>query len=340
MRESRIKVDGENAVYHIIDRCGRGRFDLDAQDKERLVEIMRQAALYSGCQILTYTVLDNHMHTLLLVPGDSPAELSDEVFLKRVAALYGKEEVGCLRSLLAARDHDEAAVREKASARYAEERMRHERRMHDVSEYVKIVKQRFAVMWNKQRRTYGRFWADRFKSVLVENSPEALRAVAAYIDLNAVRAGIVKDPKDYRWSGYGEAMAGQKQARAGLKVAIGERDWRVASREYRKLLYGMGSECAVDAQGRPKRQLSDQAAQEVNKQGGELSLPKLLRCRVRYFTDGLVYGSERFVEGIYEQKRSFFGKKRKRGATRMKGCDWGGLRVMRDLRKEVIGGSL
>ncbi len=122
-------------------------------------------------------------------------------------------------------------------------------------------------------------------------------------------------------------------------MAIGESDWRVVSREYRKLLYGMGSEGAVDTQGRPKRQLSEKALQEVNERGGELSLPTLLRCRVRYFTDGLVYGSERFVEGIYEQKRVLFGRKRKRGAKRMRGGDWGELRVMRDLRKEVIGES-
>jgi hypothetical protein len=37
--------------------------------------------------------------------------------------------------------------------------------------------------------------------------------VAAYIDLNPVRAGIVKDPADYRWSGYAEAVAGLKPAR-------------------------------------------------------------------------------------------------------------------------------
>ncbi len=336
MRESRVKLSGENAVYHVIDRCGRGRFDLDAKDKERLVELMRQAALYTGCQVLTYAVLDNHMHTLLLVPGESPSELSDEVFLKRVGALYGKEELGYLRSLLAAQNHDEEAVREKAAVRYAEERARHERRMHDVSEYVKIVKQRFAMVWNKQRRTFGRFWADRFKSVLVENTPEALRTVAAYIDLNAVRAGIVKDPKDYRWCGYGEAVAGRKQARAGLKIAIGERDWRVASREYRKLLYGIGAEPAVNVQGRPKRQISETSLQAVNERDGELNLPAVLRCRVRYFTDGLVYGRASFVEGVFERKRAQFGKNRKRGAKRMKGGDWGELRVMRDLRKEVI----
>ena len=40
----------------------------------------------------------------------------------------------------------------------------------------------------------------------MENSREALAMVGAYIDLNAVRAGIVEDPKDYRFCGYGEAV--------------------------------------------------------------------------------------------------------------------------------------
>lgn len=30
--------------------------------------------------------------------------------------------------------------------------------------------------------------------------------VSAYIDLNPVRAGMVEDPADYRWSSYGEAI--------------------------------------------------------------------------------------------------------------------------------------
>src|SRR5690606_24220015 len=45
---------------------------------------------------------------------------------------------------------------------------------------------------------------------------EALRTMALYIDLNPVRAGLVEDPKDYRWTGYGEASGGSKRARRGL----------------------------------------------------------------------------------------------------------------------------
>jgi hypothetical protein len=41
--------------------------------------------------------------------------------------------------------------------------------------------------------------------------------MAAYIDLNPVRAGLCEDPKDYRWSGYGEAVAGGALAREAVR---------------------------------------------------------------------------------------------------------------------------
>ena len=61
------------------------------------------------------------------------------------------------------------------------------------------------------------------------------------------------------------------------------------------------------------------------------------RCRVRYFTDGAALGSEEFVQGIFEEFRSQFGAKRRRGPRQMKGSDWEGLTVLRDLRREVFG---
>ena len=39
--------------------------------------------------------------------------------------------------------------------------------------------------------------------------------MAAYIDLNPVRAGLVEDPKNYRFCGYAEAVVGHAAARRG-----------------------------------------------------------------------------------------------------------------------------
>ena len=40
--------------------------------------------------------------------------------------------------------------------------------------------------------------------------------MALYIDLNPLRAGLVDDAKNYRWTGYSEACGGSKLARRGL----------------------------------------------------------------------------------------------------------------------------
>ena len=77
-------------------------------------------------------------------------------------------------------------------------------------------------------------------------------------------------------------------------------------------------------------------AKAVLESGGRLSMPELLRCRVRYFTDGAVLGSSEFVQEHFEAYRKFLGEHRKSGPRRMRGGDWGGLTVLRDLQKEVI----
>jgi len=75
---------------------------------------------------------------------------------------------------------------------------------------------------------------------------------------------------------------------------------------------------------------------EVLESGGRLPKHEILRCRVRYFTDGVVLGSEEFVESIYRKYRDEFGLKRTSGARPMKYGQWDGLCTMRDLRKAVV----
>ena len=65
----------------------------------------------------------------------------------------------------------------------------------------------------------------------------------------------------------------------------------------------------------------------------------LMRCRVRYFSDGVVLGSKQFVDDFFEDQRDRFSKKRKTGSRVMGGGDWQGLCTVRDLRVDVINAS-
>ncbi len=62
-----------------------------------------------------------------------------------------------------------------------------------------------------------------------------------------------------------------------------------------------------------------------------------LRCRVRYFADGGVLGSKSFVDGIIGEYREQLGQRRRGRARKMKGSDWAGLTVARELRGKVFG---
>lgn len=69
--------------------------------------------------------------------------------------------------------------------------------------------------------------------------------MAAYIDLNPIRAAMVGKPEDYRWSGYAEAMAGRRTARGALAAVVETHQRSPQTHEsalatYSHLLYGEG----------------------------------------------------------------------------------------------------
>ena len=172
--------------------------------------------------------------------------------------------------------------------------------MEDVSAFVKTLKQRYSMSYNGRHQRKGTLWEDRFKSVLVENAEHAKSTVAAYIDLNPVRAKLVTDPKDYRWSGYGEATGGGSLARKGLSAIHASRsleqsgNWQHVSMRYRVLLYTEGGEHhAAYGHSITKPGIAHTEIDRIFEAKGRLTLQQVLRCRVRYFTDGLAFGGDR-----------------------------------------------
>jgi hypothetical protein len=192
---------------------------------------------------------------------------------------------------------------------------------------------------------------ERFKSVLVEDG-EALRTMAAYIDLNPVRAGMVKDPKDYRWCGYGEAMGGGQAARLGLCQVAGHGERGATAWDTPAAAKGMSAaevyRCWLFEDGRlrtttpaggagTKAGFSNKASAAEKQRLGKLSRGALLRCRVRYFTDGLVLGSKSYVDGVFEQYRGHFAPQRTSGARALREDAHGSLFTARQLTVRTVG---
>ena len=90
-------------------------------------------------------------------------------------------------------------------------------------------------------------------------------------------------------------------------------------------------------QGHPIRQgFTPEEVKKVLAEGGRLPMHELLRCRVRYFSDGLALGSAAFLEQIFQRYRGHFGPKRQSGARPMRHGDWGELCTMRSLRLQAV----
>ncbi|MDB4673636.1 transposase [Verrucomicrobiales bacterium] len=302
----------ECSTFHVMSRVAGGQHVFKDTEKEAFRVLMWRMAKFSGVEVLTYCVMGNHFHMLVRVPdqakflrrftGDEPGGLGEQRLMEHLKLLYSRgylkqlgEEIAILR------EHGREADVQRVLARY-------KARFCDLSVFVKEVKERFSRWFNKRHSRKGTLWADRFKSVVVE-SGACLRTMAAYIDLNPVRAGLVDKPEDYRWCGYSEALGGSKRMRRGLCRAVGWPidNWetpgkRAGRREksgaefYRETLYEAGMEREADARRLKKRQgLKLEAVRKVIASGGELTTGQLLQHRVRWFSEGVALGSEDFL---------------------------------------------
>ena len=278
MRKLRLKNDGEG-FYHVGSRCVDRTFRFDDEDKTHVVDQIRRMAAFCGMEVNTYSVMTNHIHILLHVLPKR--ELTDDELASRVAALYGHAKAEDCRVMWAAyrRDGGEAAMR-----RLEDERNALLRRMGDLSNYMKELKQWISRDYNKKVGRTGTLWEDRFWSCLLEDQPETLMSVGAYIDLNAVRAGIVERPEDYRWCGYAEAHAGRMKAQEALASLLRshkESKWTETDERYGWLIRATHNPAAFR-----------------------------LRERNAIFTRALALGSRSFILGTYARFPRVFTAKR------------------------------
>jgi len=263
-------------------------------EKDELVRvIMRFSAIYF-VKVFGYAIMGNHFHLLVEVsPG---ALLSDEEVRDRFRLLYGDDE-----------EFPEGRLDE-----YRE-------RFCNLSSYIKDIKQTFSNFYNKRKKRKGTLWGERFKSVIVEQGNTLINCLA-YIDLNAVRAGIVKRPEDYRWCSVGyHVQTGNKDGFLSLDLGLshfGVDDLATRLKKYREFLYHVG---AIEKRGRAR--ILKKVLAEETAEGFELTRQRRFRYRTRYFTDSGIIGSRAFVEATYETFKERFQATRDKTPKAVKGIE-------------------
>ena len=144
-----------------MTRTVNGEFLFGDGEKEMLRKMLHQVADFCGVQVLTFCVMSNHFHVLVRVPDEGP--VGDRELMRRYRVLYPQptkyqaQSALLMEAALAQGGAEGEAIRGRLLAR-----------MGDVSEFMKALKQRFSVWYNRTHGRYGTLWAERFKSVLVE----------------------------------------------------------------------------------------------------------------------------------------------------------------------------
>jgi REP element-mobilizing transposase RayT len=244
-RKNRMSIP--DAFYHVTTRIAHREMLLAGEAvKDRIMEIIYSTAIFSGVEVYAWCIMDNHLHILVHVPkvpwelwteeghepdayafGMRPPEcrepmwpspstgtvprprpavgftLEDDEFVERLAGIYGRERAE--RRVDSWHRLEEAGCAERAMA----DRERLCRRMYNISQFMKTLKERVTRIFNSPRGKAGHegaLWQGRFHSGVVEPTAAVLAVVAAYIEFNPVKAGIADAPGSWRWSSFSCAL--------------------------------------------------------------------------------------------------------------------------------------
>ncbi|MCP4744883.1 MAG: hypothetical protein GY874_01905, partial [Desulfobacteraceae bacterium] len=176
-RIRRLTNNEQATVYHVMSRTALDGYPIGDSEKDFLLNLIKSFSAIYLVEIIGFCLMDNHFHLLVrMIPEHN---FSDEKIISRYKKFYGDtkqigpEQLPALRLKLAS-----------------------------LSEFIRDIKVNFTRYYNKRHQRRGYFWGDRFKSLIVENGQTLINCLA-YIDLNPLRAGIVKRPEEYRWNSLG-----------------------------------------------------------------------------------------------------------------------------------------
>ena len=296
-RSSRLIDASQPTVYHVMSRTALDGLPFDDVANDQLLEVIRDFSRLYFAEILGFCLMGNHFH--ILVRMHTGSAFSDAQIKQRYVDFYGSD------------------------ALFSDEHIGHYRKKwSSLSEFVKAIKQTFSRAYNKRHHRRGTLWGERFKSLIVENG-ETLINCLAYIDLNPIRAGIVKRPEDYRWSSLGyHLQTGNQDGFLSMDFGLaefGELSPSERLRRYRQYVYEAG---ALNRSANASAKTIDtQIVEKEQKKGFGLDRMDRFRYRTRYFTDSGIIGTKAFVAQKYQLFKHLFQSKHEKIPKPIKGLD-------------------
>jgi len=272
-RLPRLFDETGEAWYHLYNRigCHKNDYPLEQDGGEGKRVLARYIEFYSRayeCELATYVVMGNHFHVMVRFP--EYCALPRDVLEKRVQDFYP--------NTFEQSDHWSDEKWEKFN-----------RRLFDVSSYMRNIQQGFAAWFNHQYQHRGRVWADRFKSTLCYGEETMLECMK-YIDLNPLRAGLVERPEDYKFGALHLREMGLMKGLVKLKDLTNFKRENLAYRDYKAEIYFRGSVRTKENQIEINEDILREEIDRDFKPRG------VFMKRMRFFIDGLVVGSKDKIE--------------------------------------------
>ena len=242
--------------------------------------------------------MSNHFHIFIYVPWAE--EIGEEEMLRRIRILYrdaSLAQVVTKWNRLKAEELElfkRARPMKKYVSRFEAYKSSFIRRMWNSSEFMRTFKQHFTMSFNGRREHSGTMFEGRYHERNHPAEKPTMWRTSAYIDINALEAGIAERPEDYRWCSFAAAVRGDMKARAGYAFMYGGGEWRVMRECHEKSMREAMSEVlkAREAGKEDGREGRD-AAPFRSKADPKLAMPKEIGL-------GLDRGSEKVAKRILE----------------------------------------
>lgn len=286
MRHARLKPDCHDTWHHCFNRAVGDQDDrpFSDADKEQFVRILMRISRLYAVRIVAYQVMSNHFHLLLQAPAEEPGETDT---IQRYNAFYAKER----RELRPG----------SAECREWQQRLR------DISWCLRHLQHLYSAWYNRTRpvRRRGPVWAGRFKNTVLE-SGVAVWNCWQYIEANPLRAKLVADPGNYRFSSYGVwcqsgrhpfAEALQEHLIPALPAGVRELTPDEVQLELREGFAATARELGLTPENCGEEHDTNGVIDEV------VDFATTVSRRMRFWTDGFVIGSELFVRNMVARYR-------------------------------------
>ena len=197
-RTCRVKLD-KDAHYHLMSRINNKLHLLrDNKLKRQIVDRLKKIAIFTGIKLDAYCIMDNHFHIVCSVVKPE-GEISENEVLKRIKVLKGERFA---KKIAAEWEMYRSSGLESEVKRSKDNWVK---KMYDISQMIKIFKETINVLYKRHYEHTGSLWEGRFRSTVVEDG-KYLATCIKYVELNPVRAKMVRRAKEYEFSSHNVGM--------------------------------------------------------------------------------------------------------------------------------------